>query len=252
MNKIAIITGATAGIGLETAKVLSQHNFNLILTGRRKERLLEISQEIESENCKVLILAFDIQSKKQTDKALDSLPEEWKAIDVLLNNAGLAAGLATIDEADVNDWEAMIDTNVKGLLYVSRTISGWMKKRKQGHIINISSIAGKEVYPNGAVYCGTKYAVEAISKAMRIELAPHNIKVSTVSPGATKTEFSIVRFKGDQQKASNVYEGFTPLDARDIAESIYFVISRPAHVNIHDLLIMPTAQASARDFHREA
>lgn len=251
MNKTAIITGATAGIGLETARVLSQHNFNLILTGRRKERLEDIRKELQSENCKVFTLAFDIQSKKETDKALESLPVEWKTIDVLVNNAGLAAGLASISQADVSDWEAMIDTNIKGLLYITRIISGWMIEKKQGHIVNISSIAGKESYPNGSVYCGTKHAVEAISKAMRIELAPHNIKVSTVSPGAVDTEFSLVRFKGDQEKANKVYTGFSPLQARDIAESIYFVISRPAHVTINDLLIMPTAQATARDFHKE-
>ncbi len=251
MNKTAIITGATAGIGLETARVLSQHNFNLILTGRRKERLEGIRKELQSENCKVFTLAFDIQSKEETDKALESLPVEWKTIDVLVNNAGLAAGLASISQADVSDWEAMIDTNIKGLLYITRIISGWMIEKKQGHIVNISSIAGKESYPNGSVYCGTKHAVEAISKAMRIELAPHNIKVSTVSPGAVDTEFSLVRFKGDQEKADKVYEGFSPLQARDIAESIYFVISRPAHININDLLIMPTAQATARDFHKE-
>ena len=251
MNKIAIITGATSGIGLETAQVLSQHNFDLILTGRRKKRLIDICQKIEAGNGKVLPLAFDIRSKSQTGSALESLPEEWKAVDVLINNAGLAAGFSTISQADVDDWESMIDTNIKGLLYVSRTISAWMIKRKQGHIVNISSIAGKEAYPNGSVYCGTKHAVEAISKAMRIELAPHNIKVSTLSPGAVETEFSRVRFKGDRQKADKVYEGFNPLRARDIAESIYFVVSRPAHVTINDLLIMPTAQASARDIFRK-
>ena len=250
MNKIAIITGATAGIGYETAKVLSQNNFNLILTGRRKDRLMQICNELESDTCKLLPLTFDIQSKVETDQALASLPEEWKAIDVLVNNAGLAAGMATVDKSDVADWEAMIDTNVKGLLYVTRTVSSWMVKRKTGHIINISSIAGKEVYPLGSVYCGSKHAVEAISKAMRIELAPHNIKVSTVSPGAAETEFSLVRFKGDEEKAKKVYQGLTPLGAKDVAESIYFVVSRPAHVLIHDILITASQQASARDFFR--
>ncbi|MGQ8336525.1 SDR family NAD(P)-dependent oxidoreductase [Sunxiuqinia sp. A32] len=250
MRKIALITGATAGIGLETARILSKNNFDLILTGRRKDRLELLKEELIKEGCEILTLNFDIQKKSETDQALNSLPEKWKAIDVLINNAGLAAGLASIDTADVDDWEAMIDTNVKGLLYVSKLVSGWMIKRKQGHIINISSIAGKESYPMGSVYCGTKHAVSAISKSMRIELAPHNIKVGTISPGAVETEFSTVRFKGNQEKADKVYEGFTPLNARDIAESIYFVISRPAHVNIDDLLIMPISQASARDVFR--
>ncbi len=252
MNKIAIITGATAGIGLETARVLSENKFDLILTGRRADRLAELKKELESESCKVLTLSFDIRSKSETDKALEELPENWKAVDVLINNAGLAAGLATIDKANIDDWETMIDTNIKGLLYITQTISSWMIKRESGHIINISSIAGKESYPNGSVYCGTKHAVEAISKAMRIELAPYNIKVSTVSPGAVDTEFSLVRFKGDKEKADKVYEGFSPLFAQDVAESIYFVISRPKHVNVNDLLITPSAQASARDFVRKS
>lgn len=250
-QKIALITGATSGIGLETARVLAQNNYALVLTGRRLERLEKLKHELEKTGTSICLLNFDVRSKQEVDQALASLPEEWKAIDVLVNNAGLAAGMDTVAKADVNDWETMIDTNMKGLLYVSQTISNWMIERQQGHIVNISSIAGKEAYPMGSVYCGTKHAVEAISKAMRIELAPHNIKVSTISPGAVETEFSLVRFKGDQQRADKVYDGFTPLDAKDIAESIYFVVSRPAHVNIDDILIMPTAQASARDFFRK-
>ncbi len=250
-QRIALITGATAGIGLETARILSQNNYDLVLTGRRKDRLEDLKKELEENECKTFLLSFDIRNKAEVDAALDSLPEEWKNIDVLVNNAGLAAGLDTVANADVNDWEMMIDTNVKGLLYVSQKVSNWMIARQQGHIISISSIAGKESYPMGSVYCGTKHAVSAISKAMRIELAPHNIKVSTISPGAVETEFSLVRFKGDQEKADKVYEGFTPLNAKDIAESIYFVVSRPAHVNIDDILIMPTAQASARDVFRK-
>jgi 3-hydroxy acid dehydrogenase/malonic semialdehyde reductase len=250
IQKTAFITGATSGIGMETARMLAVNNYRLILTGRRKDRLEALKQELEK-SCLVHLLNFDIRSKMEVDEALNNLPEEWRTIDVLINNAGLAAGYASVSEADVDDWEAMIDTNVKGLLYISRQVSKWMIARKSGHIIHISSIAGKEVYPMGSVYCATKHAVSAISKAMRIELLPYHIKVSTISPGAVETEFSLVRFKGDQERADDVYKGFTPLNAKDIAESIYFVLSRPAHVNIDDLLIMPSAQASARDFFRK-
>lgn len=250
-QKIAFITGATAGIGLETAKILAENQFKLILTGRRKERLDQLKAELEKEGTQVITLCFDVRNKAEVEQALATLPEEWKKVDVLINNAGLAAGLDPVHQAAIDDWETMIDTNVKGLLYMSRIVSNWMIEQQSGHIINISSIAGIESYPNGSVYCATKHAVNAISKAMRIELAPHNIKVGTISPGALETEFSLVRFKGDQQKADQVYEGFTPLNARDIAESIYFVLSRPAHVNIADILIMPTAQGSARDIFRK-
>jgi 3-hydroxy acid dehydrogenase/malonic semialdehyde reductase len=251
-QKIAIITGATSGIGLETALLLAQNNYNLILTGRRKDRLESLKKQLESEyTCAVYILNFDIRNKTATETAINCLPVEWKAIDVLINNAGLAAGLAPINSADVEDWEAMIDTNIKGLLYITRIVSPWMIARNTGHIINISSIAGKESYPNGSVYCGTKHAVAAISKSMRIELMPHGIKVSTIAPGAVETEFSLVRFRGDEQKATAVYNGFTPLSGKDIAETILFVLNRPVHVNIDDLLIMPTNQASARDFNRK-
>lgn len=251
-KKIALITGATAGIGLETALLLAQNNYNLILTGRRIDRLESIKRQIESNfPSKVFILNFDIRNRKQTENAFLSIPEEWKAVDVLINNAGLAAGLAPVNSADVDDWEQMIDTNVKGLLYATRIVSPWMVERKSGHIINITSIAGKEAYANGSVYCGTKHAVAAITKATRIELLPYGIKVSSIAPGAVDTEFSLVRFKGDKAKADQVYKGFTPLNAKDIAETILFMVTRPAHVNIDDLLIMPTRQASARDFHRE-
>ncbi|HAH22887.1 MAG TPA: NAD(P)-dependent oxidoreductase [Prolixibacteraceae bacterium] len=250
-QKIALITGATAGIGRETAFLLAQNNYNLILTGRRKERLELVKMQLESNyNCKVQLLNFDIKKRKEVETALLSLPEEWKAIDVLINNAGLAAGLGPVNSADMDDWENMIDTNVKGLLYTTRIISPWMVERQSGHIINLSSIAGKEAYPNGSVYCGTKHAVAAITKAMRIELMPSGIKVTAIAPGAVETEFSLVRFRGDQEKAAQVYKGFTPLQAKDIAETILFVITRPAHVNIDDLLIMPINQASARDFNR--
>jgi len=251
-QKIALITGATAGIGHETAFILAQNNFNLILTGRRKERLETIKLQLESNfNCKVLILNFDIRKRDEVEMALSSIPNEWKAIDVLINNAGLAAGVGPVNSAEIDDWENMIDTNIKGLLYVTRIVSPWMVKRHSGHIINLSSIAGKEVYPNGSVYCGTKHAVAAITQAMRIELMPSGIKVTSIAPGAVETEFSLVRFRGDEEKAAQVYKGFTPLSAKDIAETILFVVTRPAHVNINDLLIMPTNQASARDFNRE-
>ncbi len=250
-QRIALITGATAGIGLETARLLAKNQFSLILTGRRMERLQEIEKELRSEGVAIKLLHFDVQSKEAVTEALNSLPEEWQKVEILINNAGLAAGLDPIHKADLLDWEQMIDTNVKGLLYVTKIVSGWMVEQQKGHIVNLSSIAGKEAYPNGSVYCGTKHAVSAISKAMRIELAPYNVKVTTVCPGAVDTEFSMVRFKGDSDKASKVYEGFTPLYAKDIAETIFFIISRPASVNIDDILVMPTAQSSARDFVRK-
>jgi NADP-dependent 3-hydroxy acid dehydrogenase YdfG len=250
--KTALVTGATSGIGFETSLILAKKGYNLIITGRRKERLDAIRNQLEQAgSTSVLILNFDVRNREQTEKALDSIPEKWRNIDVLVNNAGLASGLDPINSADIDDWETMIDTNVKGLLYVTRKVVNWMIERKTGHIINISSIAGKEAYPNGTVYCGTKSAVESISKAMRIELLPFNIKVSSIAPGAVNTEFSVVRFHGDQQRADNVYSGFEPLSAKDIAETVEFILSRPSHVNIADILITPTAQASARDFYRK-
>ncbi len=248
-QKTALITGATSGIGMATARLLSKNGYRLVLTGRRMDRLEKLKEEMDRGN--TFLLCFDVRNKDEVDKALTSLPDEWRKIDVLINNAGLAAGMETIAEAGVEDWETMIDTNIKGLLYITQQISRWMIERQQGHIINLSSIAGKEAYPKGSVYCATKHAVEAISKSLRIELLPYNIKVSRICPGAVETEFSLVRFKGDQSKADKVYEGFTPLSAQDIAESIYFVLSRPAHVNIDDMLIMPSAQGSSRDFYRK-
>ena len=251
-QKTALITGATAGIGYETALLLAENNYRLILTGRRNERLINLKTQLEKQySSKVLTLNFDIRKKDECSAALKSIPEEWRSIDVLINNAGLAAGLAPVNSADIDDWEAMIDTNVKGLLYISQIVSEWMIQRNSGHIINISSIAGKESYPNGSVYCATKHAVNAISRAMRIELLPYGIKVTTIAPGAVDTEFSLVRFRGDQERATQVYNGFTPLSGKDIADTILFVVNRPAHVNIDDILIMPTAQASARDFNRK-
>lgn len=246
-KKIALITGATAGIGLACARLLAQHNYTLILTGRRNNRLQEIEKELQ-ELTQVKTLCFDVRNRTEVEKALNELPDAWRNIDLLLNNAGLAAGLAPVHTGDVEDWEQMIDTNVKGLLYVTQVVSSWMINHKSGHIINVSSISGREVYPNGAVYCGTKHAVSAITRAMRIELMPHQVKVSSICPGAVETEFSLVRFKGDQEKSAAVYQGFEPLKAEDIAEAVWFMASRPAHVNVDDLLLMPIAQASARDF----
>ncbi len=252
MNKIALITGATSGIGEATAKILAKNNFDLIVTGRRKERLGLLKNNIENNfNIKVLTLNFDVRDQKETENAILSLPENWKAIDVLINNAGLAAGFDPIHNGNINDWDQMIDTNIKGLLYVTRVVSPLMVNRKSGHIINIGSIAGKESYENGNVYNATKHAVEGVTKGMRIDLVKYNIKATSICPGAVDTEFSNVRFKGDNEKAKNVYKGFTPLFAEDIAEAIYFVVSRPAHVNINDMLIMPTAQASATVFNKE-
>lgn len=246
MTKTALITGATSGIGEATSVKLAQLNYNLILTGRRKERLENLKNKLESEySVKILTLCFDIRDKKATDEAVLSLNDEWKSVDVLINNAGLAAGADPVQYGDWSDWEQMIDTNIKGLLNMSKLIIPGMIERKQGHIINITSIAGKEVYANGNVYCATKHAVDALTKGMRIDLLPHNIKVGSVAPGMVETEFSIVRYHGDKNKADNVYKGLTPLFADDIADTIEFMVTRPAHVNINDVLIMPTTQASA-------
>ncbi len=252
MRKIALVTGATSGIGKATAKMLASNDYDLVITGRREDRLKETAEEIKNETgAGVMELCFDVRSLDQVEKSLDSLPEKWKKIELLVNNAGLAVGLGPVHEGLTDDWDRMIDTNVKGLLYVTRKISAGMVERKRGHIINISSIAGKESYSNGAAYCASKHAVQAITRAQRIELLPYGIKVSSICPGMVETEFSLVRFKGDQQKADNVYKGVTPLYAEDIAETILFMATRPPHVNIDDLLIMPTDQGSARDFNRK-
>lgn len=251
MSKIALITGATSGIGAATSHLLAASGYDLILTGRRNKRLVELESVLVSKyKTKCLLLCFDVRKLEQVQTALDTLPENWKAVDVLVNNAGLAVGMETVDSGEIDDWERMIDTNVKGLLYMSRKVIPWMKSRNAGHVINISSLAGKEAYPNGGVYCGTKHAVQAISHAMRIELLPFGIKVGTIAPGMVETEFSSVRFKGDDSRAKGVYKGMTPLSPSDVAEVILFLISRPAHVNIDDVLIMPTAQGSARDVYR--
>ncbi|TKG96047.1 SDR family oxidoreductase [Puteibacter caeruleilacunae] len=252
MNKIVLITGATAGIGEATAKVFAQNQFNLILTGRRQERLDKLSKQLSSDfNIEVKTLSFDIRDKAAVKESFSTLPESWQKVDILINNAGLASGLDPIQTGDLEDWDKMIDTNLKGLLYITREVTAGMIEQQKGHIINVSSIAGKEVYPNGNVYCATKHAVSSLTRAMRLDLHTHGIKVSSICPGAVETEFSQVRFHGDDQKANLVYQGFTPLTAEDIAESIYFMASRPAHVNIDDLLITPTAQGSARDINRK-
>ncbi|MCK5731148.1 MAG: SDR family NAD(P)-dependent oxidoreductase [Draconibacterium sp.] len=252
MNKIALITGATSGIGEATALLLAQNNYDLIITGRREDKLKMVESEInKNTNSKILTINFDIRSLNETKAAINSLPNNWKEIDILINNAGLAAGYNTVQNGVVDDWEQMIDTNIKGLLYITRLVSPIMIARSKGHIINISSIAGKETYPFGNVYCATKHAVQSITKGMRIDMLKHGIKVSSVSPGAVDTEFSLVRFKGDEDKAKQVYNGFTPLFAKDIAETILFVLSRPQHVNIDDILVMPTDQAFSRDFNKK-
>lgn len=252
MNKIALITGATSGIGEAVAQLLAKAHYNLIVTGRRESRLVEIAKKMETEyGIKVLALSFDVRSHEQVEKYLGQLPAEWQNIDVLVNNAGLAVGLNTIDAGVVDDWERMIDTNVKGLLYVTRIISKYMIVRKQGHIVNLCSIAGKEVYLNGNVYCASKHAVDALTKGMRIDLLTHNIRVSQICPGAVETEFSDVRFKGDSERAANVYKGFTPLRALDVADAIMYMINCPAHVNINDMVIMPTAQANSGVFNKK-
>jgi NADP-dependent 3-hydroxy acid dehydrogenase YdfG len=246
MRKIALVTGATSGIGTATAEILAKNGYNLIITGRRSELLEGLKNELGVKyKSDVLALNFDIRDRGQTEEAIDHLPKSWRIIDVLVNNAGLAAGLAPIQEGSTDDWDQMIDTNVKGLLYITRKITPLMIKRGGGHIINISSIAAKEAYENGNVYCATKHAVDALTKGMRIDLVKHNIKVTSISPGMVETEFSMVRFKGDKARADKVYEGLTPLNADDVAEAIWFALSRPAHVNINDMLIMPTAQANS-------
>ncbi len=243
---IALITGATSGIGKSTALEFAKHGYNLIITGRRQERLAELKAVLVKDfKINVLELCFDVRDEKQVADAISSIPSDFKAIDVLVNNAGLAAGLSTIQDGKINHWEQMIDTNIKGLLYVTKHISQIMIQNKKGHIINIGSIAGKEVYANGNVYCATKHAVDALNKGMRIDLLPHGIKVSAVNPGMVETEFSIVRFDGDEERAKKVYENIVPLKPEDIAETIYWMASRPAHVNINDILIMPTIQANS-------
>jgi NADP-dependent 3-hydroxy acid dehydrogenase YdfG len=224
----------------------------LIITGRRKERLEQLKKAIEAvRDVRVLPLSFDVRNYGEVHRAFDSLPGEWQEVETLVNNAGLAVGLDPLHRGDVDDWERMIDTNIKGLLYVTRAVSPGMVARKSGHIINIGSIAGKEVYPGGAVYCATKHAVDALSKGMRMDLLPYGIRVTQICPGAVETEFSLVRFKGDRRRADRVYDGFVPLSAADVAEAVAFALAQPPQVNIQDVLVMPAAQAAATRFHKD-
>jgi 3-hydroxy acid dehydrogenase / malonic semialdehyde reductase len=248
MNKIACITGASSGIGLATAIALSAVGYKLILCGRRQERLEALSKEIKTES---YLLIFDVRDRNGVEAAFQSLPVAWKSIDVLINNAGNAHGMSPIQDGDPADWDAMMHSNVDGLLNVSRMVIPGMIQRAAGHIVNLSSIAGKQVYPNGNVYCASKAAVEALSQGMRQDLNVHGIKVSNVAPGAVNTDFSTVRFKGDQQKVDAVYAGYEPLIAEDIADVIRYIVTAPAHVNIADVTILPKAQASATQILRK-
>lgn len=244
MNLTAFITGATSGIGKATAQLFAKNNINLVICGRRTEKLTELQNEL-SALTKVHILQFDVRFNDEVQKAIDSLPKDFQQIDILINNAGNAHGLNSIQDGSIGDWDNMIDGNVKGLLYVSKAIIPQMVARKNGFIVNIGSIAAKEVYPNGNVYCASKHAVDAINKGMRIDLNKHNIRVAGIHPGAVETEFSDVRFKGNTEKAKTVYQGYKALQAEDIADIIHFVVTRPYHVNIEDLVVYPTAQATA-------
>lgn len=243
-KRLALITGATSGIGMATAQLLARNGFNLIVCGRRKDRLEKLLHEL-TPLTEVYALAFDVRNLAEVENAWNSLPEQWKEVDVLINNAGNAHGLDPIHTGNLADWDAMMDINVKGLLYVSRMVIPGMVHRQQGHIINIGSIAGKEVYPNGNVYCASKFAVDALTRGMRLDLNPYNIKVTGIHPGLVETEFSLVRFKGDEARASQVYKGYQPLRAEDIADVIVYVLTRPDHVVLADIVIFPKAQASS-------
>lgn len=246
MNKKALITGATSGIGAACADVFAEKNYDLIVTGRRNEKLIALKSQLEQKHkITVTTLCFDVRNRAETIAALNGLSADDQKIDILINNAGLAVGISPIDEGNFEDWDRMIDTNIKGLLNVSKTVIPWLKENSAGHIVNIGSIAGKEVYPNGNIYCASKHAVDAISQAMRIDLLKHGVRVTNIAPGLVETEFSMVRFYGDLEKANQVYVGYEPLHPEDIAETIWFCASRPAHVNIADVLILPTAQANS-------
>lgn len=248
MQKIALVTGATSGIGWATALSLADKGYNLIICGRRKERLEELASKVSAET---LQLTFDVRDRQAVDDALNSIPSDWKKIDVLINNAGNAHGLSKLQDGNIDDWDAMIDINVKGLLYVTKAIVPGMIDRGAGHVVNVGSIAGKEVYPNGNVYCASKHAVDAINNGMRLDLLGTGVKVSQVCPGLVETEFSLVRFKGDSGRADTVYQGYDPLTAEDIADLIQFIVTRPAHVNIADTLILPTAQVASTMVHKK-
>ena len=249
MNKIALITGATAGIGKACAEKFASANYDLIITGRRNDRLEALKNELENTYAiKVITCCFDVQDREAVFNTINGLPEQWKDIELLINNAGLALGRDSFENADLDDWETMLHTNVDGLLYVSRAVLPFMIKHKRGHIINMGSVAGKEVYENGNVYCASKFAVDAINRSMRIDLLKHGIKVTAINPGAVETEFSLVRFKGDDAKATDAYKGYIPLTANDIADSIYYCASLPPHVCINDLTITCLQQAGTYYF----
>ncbi|MFT3936338.1 MAG: SDR family NAD(P)-dependent oxidoreductase [Chitinophagaceae bacterium] len=246
MNKIVLITGASSGFGKATAEKFAANKYRIIITGRRENLLLDLKRELEKRyNAEVLPLVFDVRDRKAVDNAINSIPETWKNIDILVNNAGLALGRDYFDEASIDDWDNMLDTNVKGLLYVSKAVLPAMIARNGGHIINLGSTAAKDAYEKGNVYCGSKAAVDAISKGMRVDLLRHRIKVTAIHPGAAETEFSMIRFKGDTDKAAKVYEGYQPLKAEDIADVIYYCASLPAHVCVNDLVLTCTAQADS-------
>tara|TARA_B100000795_G_C22723564_1_gene408484 strand:+ start:306 stop:1067 length:762 start_codon:yes stop_codon:yes gene_type:complete len=252
MNKTVLVTGATSGFGRAIALKFAKNGYNAIITGRREERLLELKNEIESStNSLAQHLTFDVRNKQEVKNAISSLPENWKSINVLVNNAGLASGLDKIQDGDSEDWDKMIDTNVKGLLYVSKAVIPLLESVENGHIINIGSTAGKEVYERGNVYCASKHAVDAISKGMRIDLLEKGIKVTQIAPGAAETEFSQVRFHGDKEKARNAYNGYQPMSAEDIAEVAYYTTTLPPHLCINDLVMTSLAQASSHYIHRK-
>ncbi|TWW02060.1 SDR family NAD(P)-dependent oxidoreductase [Chitinophaga pinensis] len=249
---IVLVTGATSGFGEACAKKFAANGYDVIITGRRQERLTALQQQLQQEHkIAVLPLCFDVREQQAVSDILGNIPEQWKAIDILINNAGLALGFSSIEDGDLSDWDTMIDTNVKGLLYVSRVVMPWMKQRRAGHIINLGSTAAKQVYAKGHVYCATKAAVDSISQGMRIDLLPYRVKVTAVHPGAAETEFSEVRFKGDKDKADNVYKGFQPLTGQDVADTIYYCATLPAHVCINDLVITCLQQANAYYFDKE-
>lgn len=249
MSRIALITGASSGIGTATAEAFATLGYSLILCGRRQDRLDELSQQLAPAT-RTTSLNFDVRDRVAVETAIGSLPAEWQAIDILVNNAGNAFGMSPIQEGDPADWDLMIDGNVQGVLYVSKAVMAVMVTRQRGHIVNLSSIAGKQTYANGAVYCASKAAIEAISTGMRLDLTQYGIKVTNIAPGAVETEFSMVRFKGDTERAAKVYEGFTPLTARDIADTIVYAVTAPPHVTIADLTILASAQAAATTIHR--
>jgi NADP-dependent 3-hydroxy acid dehydrogenase YdfG len=251
MKKIVMITGATAGFGWATAKIFAENGFDIIITGRRKERLAQLEKELVHSGARILPLNFDVRKRKEVESFINNLPGEWKNIDILVNNAGLASGYSHVDDGDPDDWDKMIDTNVKGLLYITRAVAPLMVSRGSGHIINISSIAGTDIYEYGNVYCASKSAVNTLSRAMRIDLVKHNIKVTNVAPGMAETEFSIVRFKGNEEKANAVYKGMDAMTAKDIAEVIFYCATLPPHFCINNVEISPTRQASVMNVNRK-